>query len=126
MELLLFTNVKSNIINENGSLNKKVTCLILSTELSNKHREKKETHKDILKLQSVLQSTLSYTLYCAIMYRFSNSSSRRSIQIQQRQTKKLSNLRSAKTDEEVNKNHQFIQHTIHNYLSFNLCPRVWS
>ena len=68
-----YLKLKSNIINENGSLKKKVTRLILSTELSNKHREKKETREEILKLQSVLQYTLSYTLYCAIMYRFSNS-----------------------------------------------------
>ena len=88
-----FAKVNSSIVENDVNLSKKITRLILGTELTNKHREKKTIYTEILRIQSKLKSTLSDLTYLALMYKLGKLSKEKYQQIQTRQTKKPSKLR---------------------------------
>ena len=115
-----FAKVNTSIVENDVNLSKKITRLILGTELTNKHREKKTIYTEICRIQSKLKSTLSDLTYLALMYKIGKLSEGKYQQIQTRQTKKLSKLRSSKTNDEFDENREFIKQTIHNFSSYEL------
>ena len=115
----IFARPKISVTIKN-KMRKKIGRLIIETEISNKHRNKKETIRRLVESRKALMEGSSYILLQAVTYRI-----RMKVQDERKKwktthNKKLHNLRLENKPKETSSDRALETQRIHNFSSYNL------
>ena len=88
-----FAKVNASIRNDTYKLKRKIACLVMETELQNKHREKRKLRKNIRSINVLLSTSFSVIVYNALLHQINIAVKSRIKVIKLQQGKKLHNLK---------------------------------
>ena len=88
-----FAKVDASIRNDTYKLKRKIACLVMETELQNKHREKRKLRKNIRSINVLLSTSFSVIVYNALLHQINIAVKSRIKVIKLQQGKKLHNLK---------------------------------
>ena len=117
-----FAKVNSSIKNATHKLRRKISLLVMNTELENKHSEKPKLKKEIKQICIELKRNLSLIILNTVLQQIRVAVKSRLKNISKRYENKIFNLRkqqqfNQRSNEKVN---NYIKSTVHNFSSYQL------
>ena len=101
-------------------IKQKIGRTIIEAELTNKHRERKKTKRELKELSTQLSTELSFIAHQSLKYRVRNLVRTKKKQWKKTHAKKMENLKAQLRNSNLVVNEEFKRNVVHNFSSYDL------